>query len=154
MPDSLFQPIEPGLFTPVDASSPTPRSAETHRAEGAEVATAETTASTSYTDLATGGPEVTLGVGPSGRVLVVLSCIAGNATAGSRGHMGFAISGANTLAASDGFSIRSPTASDVGAGTSVLVTDLNAGTSTFTAKYRATADTASFSNRRLQVIPL
>src|SRR3990167_2601429 len=68
------------------------------------VATSQTTTSSSYTDLATAGPAVTVTVGANGLLLVVISCISSNSVGGNRNKMSYALSGANTLAASDGHS--------------------------------------------------
>lgn len=114
------------------------------------VATSETTASATYTDLATSGPAVTITTGT--KALVGISGLVGNNTTGDGGLMGFAISGATTLAANDNMSIELvvPGGTYTGAfGATFLVTGLTAGSNTFTAKYRAAAGTMSAANRRL-----
>lgn len=114
------------------------------------------TASTTYTDLAAGaGPEVTITTGT--KALVVISCHTENNTAGTRNMMGYAISGATTLAADDAraWGFQSQDANDPHiAGVTILQTGLTAGSNTFTAKYRTTlgSSTAVFQDRRLGVV--
>jgi hypothetical protein len=121
----------------------------------AAVATSETTASASYTDLATVGPAVTVTTGTS--ALVTVYCLAGNNTGGQACFMGFAVSGATTVAAADAFSVEY--FSSVGNNNSricatFLVTGLTAGSNVFTAKYKASANTATFLDRKITVVPV
>jgi len=121
------------------------------------VATQESTSSTTYTDLTTVGPEVTVTVGSSGMVLLAMDCyMTGLDTAGVQDFMGVALSGANTVAASDSAAVsyRVADGSGQGAGICRLLTGLTPGATTFTAKYRVTGATCQFSNRNLSVIPL
>lgn len=115
------------------------------------------TASATYVDLATAGPSVTTYIGPSGKALVFLSTYC-NSAAGITGWMSFALSGANTAAASD---IR---AAHQWAQSSNLLTTMSRivqvegllqGGTTFTAKYRkdGTGADPGFANRSLVVIP-
>lgn len=119
----------------------------------ATVATSEDTTSTSYTDLATVGPAVTATTGP--RALVVVRTATSNSGTGSS-RMSYEVSGASTVAASDtqcvgvfGTAGTGALASDVS-----LVTGLTAGSNTFTAKYRVSSGTGTFSTRRITVFPL
>jgi hypothetical protein len=121
------------------------------------VATLEATTSTTYADLTTTTDQVTVNVGPSGMVLVFLyGNIQNNAVAFS--YMSFAISGSNTLAAADNYAISltiasgNPNAGRIG--TPFLVPGLSPGATTFKAKYRVTAGTGTFADRRIAVIPL
>lgn len=117
----------------------------------ASVATSQTTASTSYTDLATVGPAVT--VTTSTRALVFIMADLGNATGWAR--MSVAVSGATTIAASDGERALSHSASVLHrSGITILELALNAGSNTFTAKYKATAGTSTFADRTIIVVPL
>jgi hypothetical protein len=129
-----------------------------HGAQAAFVATSETTASTTYTDLTTPGPAVTVTVGASGMVMVLIYGQLGNTNVGSQSFISFAASGANTQAASDGMALGVQIASSAGlgisAGATFLLTGLNPGSTTFTSKYRVTATTGNFSNRRITAIPL
>lgn len=122
--------------------------------EAGTVATSESTTSTSYTDLTTPGPAATIEVPASGRVLVTLTMqIQHSNSAG--GGASFALSGANTAAASDAKSVTRGGATGAGlltcAGT-WLVTGLDPGSTTFTAKYKsANGGNMTFVNRNLIV---
>lgn len=123
-------------------------------------ATAETTTSASYTDLATVGPALTVVTGT--RALVVIGCNMFNSAVNGISGMSFAVSGATTRAASDdeSFQHTSSTAPPGGGaqaeGTSVsLVASLTPGSNTFTPKYYSGGGgTATFRRRRIIVIPL
>jgi len=121
----------------------------------ATVATSETSASTTYADLATVGPAVTVITGTS--AMVYLKCAFDNNTANVGTFMSFAISGSTSLAASDANAIdiagvTSATRSRVGA--AFRITGLIAGSNTFTAKYKvASASTGTFTQRDLIVAP-
>lgn len=123
----------------------------------AYVATQESTTSTSYVDLTTTTDTVTVTVGPSGMALVLLYAALYNDTAGGRTFMGFAVSGANTVAVADAQSINVAIASscaDAGSfGAPFLLTGLTAGSTTFKAKYRVTSGTGKATHRRISVIP-
>lgn len=118
------------------------------------VSTAETTTSTSFTDLTTAGPAVTVTTGTA--ALVILSCNIQNDTAGGIAFMSYAVSGATTAAASTFISLgfESNAAGDqLYASWSHLKTGLIAGSNTFTAKYKVTGGTGSFRHRFITVIP-
>lgn len=120
----------------------------------AAVATSETTASTSYTDLTTTTDTVTVTIGNSGLALVFLQTLSSNT--GGTNYAGFAISGASTVAASDAYAIiHTGHASGIQTqtGSTFVVTGLTAGSTTFKMKYKASAGTATFANRRISVIP-
>lgn len=124
----------------------------------ATVATTETTTSTSYTDLATAGPAVTIAISAIGKALVHIGAELHNNTTPDLSFMSFAVSGATTVAAADSVAIyltKQTSLSDPTAkfGASFLVTGLTAGNNTFTAKYRASAGTARFSRRDITVVP-
>lgn len=124
-------------------------------ATGTQVTTAETTTSTTYTDLATSGPAVTVTTGT--KALIILTAQLFNNTVDAYALMGFAVSGASTIAADDAraFGIRSATANQALLGSRVIYyASLAAGSNTFTAKYRASAGTADFRDRQIVVIPL
>jgi hypothetical protein len=120
----------------------------------ARVETDQSTSSTSFTDLTTTGPAVTLTVNTA--VLVTVSCGIYAAVA-YVGAMGFAVSGANTLAAD-----RSRAAELGGASTlqgnpsrTIHLTGLTPGSTTFTAKYIAPgATTTQFRWREISVVCL
>jgi hypothetical protein len=126
-------------------------------ASTATVATSETTISTSFAALATAGPAVTVTIGANGLALVILSAQTTNSNTSGYAIMGFAVSGATTTASSDTYSLRdsTPAAGQTNRFSNVfLVTGLTAGSTTFTAQYKALANTATFSGRVISVIPL
>lgn len=118
----------------------------------ATVATSQTTTSTTYTDLTTVGPVVNVDTGTKALVFLKASIL--NATSGTLTHMGFAVSGTSTIAASDAFSIDGTTTTAFRIGGAFIVTGLTPGTNTFTAKYRVSAaTTGTFADRDLIVLP-
>lgn len=141
------------VFMRYTGSAWTPVSAFTNTIE-ALVSTSETTSSTSYADLATVGPTVSItSVGT--KALVWISAGAFTNTAVDIGHaMSFVVSGATTIAASDVYA-RTDTCSNAGFGTNCsnwAEVTINPGTNNYTAKYKLSAATAStFNNRRIRV---
>jgi hypothetical protein len=125
---------------------------------GATVSTSQTITSTTYTDLTTTGPSVTVTVPSSGIVMVTLTAKIGTNTNGAVGTMGFALSGSNTAAASDTQALWPArlNSGDFAQGSATfLVTGLSAGSTTFTSKYRVvTAATISYANRSIIVTPV
>lgn len=121
----------------------------------ASVSALQGTTSTSFVDLTTAGPTVTMTTGSL--VKVTMFCTQYNDTANFSSEMGFAISGATTQAATDAFALVHQTSvansqESFGASWKFSVT---AGSNTFTAKYRAPAGhTAFFGSRYLLVEPL
>ena len=118
------------------------------------VNTVETTSSTSFTDLTT-SQALTITTGT--KALVTLTAKIRNNTAGSRAVMSFAVSGATTIAAGDitALQLIEPIASEFyTVGSSFYISSLTAGSNTFTAKFRAGANTAGFSDRQITVIDL
>ena len=121
----------------------------------ATVSTEQGTTSATYTDLATSGPAVTVTTGTKAMVIVT-SWIDNNGDAGEAGYMGYAVSGATTVAATDDTALyhRVWGSSEIRASAASVVT-LTAGSNTFTAKYRrATGGTSSFKQRSIIVINL
>ncbi len=116
------------------------------------VATSQTSASAAYTDLATVGPTASVVTNSGGRAKVTLSAGLQNST-GSASYMGVALSGATTVAPSDGLALEVPgfTTATWNIGTTLVYTGLGAGTTTFTAKYRSSSGTATFANRTIIV---
>lgn len=119
----------------------------------ATVATAQTTTATSYGDLGTAGPAVTQTIGSTGKALIAIYAAIHN-SGGNFSLMSYAVSGATTVAASDASSLQTSVADDLRVGATMLHTGLNAGSTTFTAKYRVTANTGTFTGRRLLASPL
>lgn len=121
------------------------------------LATSEATTSTSYVDLATVGPVLTL---TTGRLVRVTAAADGSATASDSALMGFAVSGASSIAAGTPALSGIPTATYITTSPatnalSVLIA-VTAGTNTFTLKYKGTDGggggvTATFANRLLIV---
>lgn len=117
------------------------------------IATSETTTSTSFTDLTTTGPTVT--VTTSSLALVIFGCEQSNSGTGST-RTSVDVTGATTVAAAD---IRSLTLGGVTAGAelqashAVFYDALMPGSNTFTMKYRVSSGTGTFSRRRLIVLP-
>lgn len=118
----------------------------------AEVLTSETTTSTSYTDLTTVGPSVTVTTGPCALVYIHGS-IQNSGTGSTR--MAYAVSGASTIAEQDNRGIGS-------GGDSAVFTiqsavhfhdNLTPGSNTFKAVYRVASGTGTFLSRRIGVIP-
>lgn len=130
------------------------------RIESATVQTSQSTSSTSFTNLATTGPTVTLDITSSGIALVFLS--ADMLAAGETCHMSFQVSGASSVAPSFDRSLSmssdaAVTGSALGGSSSkiVPVTGLNPGTHTFQAKYASVnGNPAWFSKRSIVVIGL
>lgn len=127
----------------------------------ATVATSQSTTSTSYTDLATVGPTVTITTGTTAIVWISNrntnnSGNANNSTGNNA--MSFAVSGATTIAAADTTGITVPTihnTQEQSVGAVFRVTGLTAGSNTFTAKYRVhgvTPGTGSFYDRNMVVM--
>lgn len=120
----------------------------------AVVATGDTTTSTSYTaTLSThSGPAVSLVTGLT--CFVMLSADINNGTNSDGAFMSFAVSGASTVAAADGFCIAlvNNTGGSIAAylGSTFLVTGLTPGLNTFTANYRVSGGgTGTFTNRKI-----
>ena len=112
----------------------------------------ETTASTSFTDLATVGPSVTVTTGT--KALVLIGAMRSNTISGGVSLMGFAVSGASTIAASDANSVFQQGTVQESSSKAVYVDGLTAGSNTFTAKYRATSGTGQFQYRQISVIDM
>lgn len=124
----------------------------------ATVATSETETNTSYDDMATSGPAVTLTTGT--KALIVVGAHMNNNTSGAGCYMSFAVSGATTLAAADTRALISGEDMTATGGGSLQASShmiyyaaLTAGSNTFTAKYRVTAGTGTFQARFITVWP-
>jgi hypothetical protein len=129
------------------------------------VATMESTSSGSYGDLATVGPQVTVRVSASGKLLLILSAATNfNSAAGGTdgGALSFAVTGETSIVAGTYpfFDIGGVSGSVVfgRAGTAsgaILLTGLNPGEHTVTAKYISSfGRSVSFYNRVLIALPL
>lgn len=140
------------------------------RVYAANVSAAETCTSTTYTDLATVGPQLSnVLIGPSGRCLIAMSTniIAGDtgATGQEGGLMTYTMSGPTNVAATDSIALQESFVwGQAGASFSQTFTPsftretvqegLTAGLYTITAKYRCVSTQADFRDRTLRVIAL
>lgn len=123
----------------------------------ATVSTIQSTASTSYTDLATAGPAVTLtSVGT--RALVIISArIFATTAAADICAMSVTVSGATTIAAADASALMQNGATgSSGGGLGVesgtaFIYSITPGSNTYTAKYKAGVNTANFADRKIFV---
>jgi hypothetical protein len=119
----------------------------------ASVLTSETTTSTTYTDLATPGPEVIATTGTT--ALVIVHGVVQNSGTGSA-RMSFTVNG---VALSTGvgdprsIAIVNITAGSFLVSGASIETGLTPGSNTFTAKYRVSASTGTFLSRRIIVMP-
>jgi len=120
----------------------------------AVVATTQTTTSSSFTDLATSGPAVTLTTGTKALVILYNRSQTGNPL--EPAIMGFAVSGATTVAATDNRSLGSYNSNDyIGYSSAFIITGLTAGSNTFTCKYRQDGSTTGyFQERVLSIIDM
>ena len=118
------------------------------------VSTQETSSSTSYTDLATVGPTVTLTSAGNRALLLWTTTQFSNSATISGQHCSVAITGATTIAASDSISLRT-THDNQGAGFRVAqfaFLTINPGSNTYTMKYRCvSAVTSVWATRSLFV---
>lgn len=128
----------------------------------ATVDTNETTTSTTYTDLATVGPAVTVTTGTKALVISGGRIGANTNTAGAPStKMSWAVSGATTVAASDNWAAGAVHASTDATRSEVyytsrwwLIETLNAGSNTFTAKYAVSSGTGTYLFRSIHVLGL
>lgn len=124
-------------------------------APSATVATSETTASTSYTDLTTTTDQVTVAIGSSGTAMVTFQAQMANSGA-NYCYVGVDVSGANTIAVNDATCIQ--VAFHAGSvqkqhSNTIMLTGLTPGFTTFKLKYKVNTGTGTFANRRITVIP-
>ena len=122
------------------------------------VATEQSTANQSYVSLAT-VQAITVTVGASGKLLVGINVAdALNNTQHSQAWISFSVSGANTIAAGSGTveaKYQAYAANAAGSiATTRLLTGLTPGSTTITMQFRASANTATFGQRLLWVLPL
>lgn len=125
----------------------------TTTASSALVDTSETTTSTSFSDLATTTDTVTATVGADGLLQISISAFISNSGSNSS-SVGFALSGANTMAAADNLSLFWIGTNPLGIGASFLLNGLTAGSTTVKMKYKVSAGTGTFSHRRVAAIPV
>jgi hypothetical protein len=122
----------------------------------ASIVTNQTTTSTTYADLATVGPQISVATGTI--ALVWFAAAQAHNVDNNETATSVAVSGASTVAASNSWqhSTDGVTAGNYVRGSSFHVfTGLSAGTNTFTMKYRVgVSGTGSFQFREMAVLPL
>ncbi|KAF2774702.1 hypothetical protein STPH1_7747 [Streptomyces sp. OM5714] len=141
---------EGSIFVGAGANSIVERSIESSL-----ISTSESTTSTSYTDLATTGPAVT--VDTSSRAIVFVTANLQNDTAMENVYASYEVSGDTSIGATDSrgaFMGAAYTNQVLRAGQIYLEDTLTPGSNTFTMKYRVTGGTGKFTHRHLVVIPL
>lgn len=120
---------------------------------GASVNTDQGTSSTSYTDLATSGPSVTLTTGTEVYITISAFVYRPSGT-GNTSFVAVAVSGATTIAAADANCIALAGVFS-GGGISISrrfkLTGLTAGSNTFTLKYKVDGSTFNFNLRSIVV---
>lgn len=119
------------------------------------ITTSQTTTSSSFTDLATPGPTVTVTTGT--KALVFASCQMANSQSNSVTQMSVAVSGSTTIAASqsDDYYNDGLAAGNASRGTVAILFDtLNPGSNTFKMQYRVNEGTGTFYDRTLIVMAL
>jgi hypothetical protein len=124
-------------------------------AQYATVSTAQSTNSTSYTNLATVGPSATVPITASGRLLILFSFTGVSLGAGVPVYyVAPALTGANTIPAADANSRGGFSTGALYGERFVFFAGLAAGETTVTLRYRVeTAANAEFADRRLCAIP-
>lgn len=138
------------LFVSTGANAIATRVPSTNR-----INTSQSTTSTTYVDLTTPGPSVTVTCGTIAMVWFAAS--ASNVNNDAMTACSVAVSGASTVAASDNWMAQTD---GVTGGNFVrpsgmhVFTGLTAGSNTFTMKYKAGSATASFQFREIAVLPL
>jgi len=118
------------------------------------VTASETTTSTSFTDLTTAGPAVTVTTGT--KALVIYRTRIRNNANDEVSRMTFAVSGATTIAASAEYQLQYQGIANLEQSYSAhtLLTGLTAGSNTFTMKYAVNGGTGGFQRREITVIDL
>jgi hypothetical protein len=123
----------------------------------ARVATFQSTTSTSYTDLATSGPAVTVTTGTKALVIVSARIMNNTNNNSLQAFMTYAVSSATTTAASDDVALAVSGINSINYQFKMSyasIATLTAGSNTFTAKYRAVSGTSEFADREILVIDL
>lgn len=121
----------------------------------ARVDTSQTTTSTSYTNLATPGPAVTVATGPM--ALVWWGSEISNDTSNSLTKCSVAVTGATSVSANDQWMLSTDghTGDNLSRhGMAHLFTGLTPGNNTFTMRYAVGSNTGTFRLRQIIVLPL
>lgn len=115
------------------------------------VETSEATTSTSYTDLATAGPQVTVTSGPNLIIHTTADLVCN--TAGQTARTTFNVSGATSITESDIRALKNTSTTNLRATVTTVMT-VTPGVNTVKMLYRTSGtSTATFANRRLIVLP-
>jgi hypothetical protein len=125
-------------------------------AKGAAVLTDQSTSSTSFADLATVGPSVTINTGTSALVTVSSTTYRATGT-GNTASLGVNVSGATTMAANSNYGSRlsyTTAGFNFVLGSSFVLTGLTSGSNTFKLQYTNYGGTANFLNRYITVVGL
>ncbi len=120
---------------------------------GATVATSQTTTSTTYASLTSAGPAVSVTVSATGTALVTLTGATFNSTDDSSCFMSFGTGSSATASDTTALIATTHHLDNNQMSATYLVRGLAAGAQTFTAYYRASANTCTFANRSIIVIP-
>jgi protein involved in temperature-dependent protein secretion len=154
-PDSATE-IVPGTWFVATAANAI---AERRITEGGNsVGSADTTASTSYTDLDDSyGPSITVVTGTAAIVMITSELRNTTATT-NENYVDFDVSGATSRSASDTTALisggYSTSSADVNRRSVFTRVSLTAGTNVFTMKYRVSGGTGSFRKRQILVWPI
>lgn len=116
------------------------------------VTASETTASTSYTDLTTAGPTLSLTTGPA--AFYMLTAQVANDTAGAQSFAAVDISGASVITPDDGRALINEGGEDTRATVVQFESNLTSGSNTFKLQYRVNGGTGTFQRRRIAVLAL
>ena len=119
----------------------------------AYIGTSQSTTSTTFTDLATAGPAVTLTTGTKAIALITARF---TSPAAANARMGLTVSGSSTIAASDDKATSQTVSNDDRWSLAIPYTTLTAGSNTFTCKYRTGggSGTSTYEQREITVIDL
>lgn len=123
--------------------------------KAATVLTSENTSSTSYTNLATAGPSVTVDCGENCLVMICSSLY--NNTASSQSCVSVEMSGTDSEAANDNWRLNTDGTAATQPVRYMAMRRYNflvPGTHTFTMKYRVGSGTGSFDNRTIIALPI
>lgn len=123
----------------------------------ATVSAFESTTSTSYTNLATSGPAVTVTTGTKALVIVSAKIVNSTNNNSLQAWMSYGVTGATTTSASDTWALAVSGIQAIAYQMKMSlasVATLTAGSNVFTAKYRATSGTSEFGDRSITVINL
>lgn len=158
---SVSSVVQNGLYDPIGNliynSSPVGALELNRGLEYADIATQQTSTSTSWADLATAGPTVKVYVPPTGKVKCGLySSMSNSLATNQRTMMGVDITGATTLTPQNKYTIqqRASTANDIRYGAVFLISGLNEGWTTFKAQYQVQSGTGTWQDRQIWVEPI